>query len=92
MFNIYYLTHGFIASTRVFNLLTGKFELATRGFEPVTCGFEVVTRISELVTRISELVTCNSCFTFPLVSSPNFVFDFQEKCFSYCILLTDQIS
>ena len=55
---VYYLTPGFIASTRAFNLLTRAFNLPTRafnlatrafsvltrGFEPVTCGFELVTR------------------------------------------------
>ena len=48
---VYYLTSGFIASTRPFNLATRAFSLLTRGIELVTCGF--------------ELITCNSCFTFP---------------------------
>ena len=48
---VYYLTSGFIASTRAFNLATRAFSLLTRGIELVTCGF--------------ELITCNSCFTFP---------------------------
>ena len=48
---IYYLTSGFIASTRAFNLATRAFSLLTRGIELVTHGF--------------ELITCNSCFTFP---------------------------
>ena len=48
---VYYLTCGFIASTRAFNLLTRAFNLATRAFSLLTRGFELVTR--------------NSCFTFP---------------------------
>ena len=48
---IYYLTSGFIASTRAFNLATRAFSLLTRGIELVTRGF--------------ELITCNTCFTFP---------------------------
>ena len=55
---VYYLTHGFIASTRAFNLLTRAFSLRTPGFE-------LVIREFELLTRGSELVTCNSCFSFP---------------------------
>ena len=47
---VYYLTHGFIASTRAFSLLTPGFELVIREFELLTRGFELVTR--------------NSCFTF----------------------------
>ena len=73
-FNSYvcYLTHGFIASTRAFNLLTRTFNLPTRAFnlvtrafsvlthefELVTRGFKLITRESELVTRGFELVTC----------------------------------
>ena len=34
---VYYLTSGFIASTRAFSLLTRGIELVTRGFELVTC-------------------------------------------------------
>ena len=44
---VYYLTSGFIASTRAFNFATRAFSLLTRGIEHVTCGF--------------ELITCNSC-------------------------------
>ena len=61
---VYYLTCGFIASTRAFNLaarafslLTHEFELVTREFELVTREFELVTRGFELVTREFELVT-----------------------------------
>ena len=63
---VYYLTHGFIASTRAFNLLTRAFNLptrafsvpirafslATRAFNHLTRGFELVTRGFELVTRV----------------------------------------
>ena len=55
---IYYLTSGFIASTRAFNLATRAFNLATRAFSLLTRGIE-------LVTRGFELITCNTCFTFP---------------------------
>ena len=48
---VYYLTSGFIASTRALNLATHAFSLLTRGIELVTRGF--------------ELITCNTCFTFP---------------------------
>ena len=34
---VYYLTSGFIASTRAFSLLTRGIELVTRGFELITC-------------------------------------------------------
>ena len=54
---VYYLSRGFIASTRAFNLPTRAFSLLTRGFELVTRGFEHVTRGFELVTRGFELVT-----------------------------------
>ena len=59
-FNSYvcYLTHGFIASTRAFNLLTRTFNLPTRAFNLVTRAFKLLTRESELVTRGFELVTC----------------------------------
>ena len=33
---VYYLSHGFIASTRAFNLPTRRFELVAREFELVT--------------------------------------------------------
>ena len=72
---VYYLTSGFIASTRVFNLLTRAFNLPTRAFSVparafnlATRAFSLLTRGFELVTRGFELVTRNSCFTFP----PNF--------------------
>ena len=43
---VYYLTCGFIASTRVFNLPTRAFNLATCAFSLLTRGFELVTRNS----------------------------------------------
>ena len=54
---VYYLTCGFIASTRVFNLPTRAFNLATRAFSVLTCGFELVTLGFEFVNREFELVT-----------------------------------
>ena len=54
---VYYLTHGFIASTRAFNLPTRAYNLVTRAFGLLTRGFELVTCIFKLVTREFELVT-----------------------------------
>ena len=71
---VYYLTRGFVASTRAFNLLICAFNLPTRAFSLslLTRKFELVTRRFEFVTRGFELVTCGfeletlkSCFTFP---------------------------
>ena len=59
---VYYLTHGFIASTGAFNLLTLAFNLATCAFSRLTLRFELVSCGFELVTR-------NSCFTFPIQGS-----------------------
>ena len=42
---VYYLTRGFIPSTRAFNLLTRAFNLATRAFRHLHQGFELVTRV-----------------------------------------------
>ena len=60
---VYYLSRGFIASTRAsnlptcaFNLPTRAFNLATRTFSLLTHRFELVTRGFELVTRRFELV------------------------------------
>ena len=57
--SVHYLTCDFIASLRVFDLLTCvlnlpscAFNLATRGFELATNGFEFVTHVSELVIRV----------------------------------------
>ena len=55
---IYYLTSGFIASTRALNLPTRAINLATRAFVLLTRRFERVPRRFELVTRIYDLVTC----------------------------------
>ena len=79
---VHYLTGGFIASTRAFNLVTRAINLATRAFnlatrtfslptrefELVTREFELVTHGFELVTREFELATRNSRFTFPRFS------------------------
>ena len=54
---VYYLTRGFIASTRALNLLTRAFSLLTCGFELVTRGFEFATRGFKLVTQGFELAT-----------------------------------
>ena len=69
---VYYLTRGFIASARAFNLLTRvlnlptrAFNLPTRAFNLATRAFSLLIREFELVTREFELVTRNSCFTFP---------------------------
>ena len=54
---VYYLTHGFIALTRAFNLPNGAFNLSTRAFNLATRTFSLLTRGFELVTRELELVT-----------------------------------
>ena len=54
---IYYVTGGFIASTRAFSLLSRAFNLPTPAFSLLTRAFSVRTREFELVTR-------NSSFTF----------------------------
>ena len=68
---VYYLTRGFIASIRAFNLLTRAFNLptcafnlptrafnlATRAFNLATRAFSLLIRGLELVTRGFELVT-----------------------------------
>ena len=41
---VYYLTRGFIASTRAFNLLALAFNLPTRAFTLPTRAFRVQTR------------------------------------------------
>ena len=41
---IYYLTRGFIASARAFNLLTRAFNLPTRAFNLATRAFSLLTR------------------------------------------------
>ena len=63
---VYYLTRGFITSTRAFNRLTCTFNLptraanlATRAFSLLSRGFELATRGFELVTHGFELVTSN---------------------------------
>ena len=69
---VYFLTRGFIASARTFNLLTSAFNLpictfnaptrafnlATRAFSFLTRGFKLVTRGFKHVSRRFELVTC----------------------------------
>ena len=67
LFNSYfnYLTRGFIASVRAFNLLTCAFNLPICAFNLPTCTFYLVTRAFtcltrgfEFVTREFKLVTC----------------------------------
>ena len=48
---VYYLTRGFIASARAFNLLTCAFNLSTRAFSLPIRAFNLATRGFELVTR-----------------------------------------
>ena len=48
---IYYLTCGFIASARTFNLPTCSFNLATHAFSLLIRGFELVTRRFELIIK-----------------------------------------
>ena len=54
---VYYLTRGFIASTRAFNLLNCAFNLLIRAFNLPTCAFSLLTREFELANRGFELVT-----------------------------------
>ena len=55
--HMYYLIHGFIASTRDFNLLTRTFNLPTRAFSLPIRDFNLPTRVFSLLTRGFELVT-----------------------------------
>ena len=55
---VYYLTCGFITSTRTFNLLTRAFNLPSRAFNLATRAFSLLTCRFELVTHGFELVTC----------------------------------
>ena len=82
---VYYLTHGFIASIRTFNLPTRAFNLPTRAFSLSTCAFNLPTRAFsvltcvferwfELVTRRFELLTRG----FELVTR-NSCFTFPQK-------------
>ena len=61
---VYYLTDGFIASTRAFTLPNRAFSLPTRAFNLATRAFSVLTRGFELVTRGFELVTRALLFHF----------------------------
>ena len=55
--HVYYLTRGFIASTRASDLLTCACNLSIREIGLLTCGFEFVTHGFEFVIRGIELVT-----------------------------------
>ena len=61
---IYYVTGGFIPSTRAFSLLNRALISQLPAFSLLTRAFSVRTREFELVTRGFELVTRNSSFTF----------------------------
>ena len=52
---VYYLTRGFIASTRAFNILTGVFSLPTRAFNLATPSFSDLAREFVHVTHRFEL-------------------------------------
>ena len=54
---VYYLSCGFIAPTRVFNLLTHAFNLPTRAFNLATRAFNLASRAFSLLTRGFKLVT-----------------------------------
>ena len=69
---LYYLTRGFIASVRAFNLLTRVLNLPTRTFN-------LETRVFSLLTSEFELVTRNSCFTFRHRHRTPTI-NFTEKC------------
>ena len=60
---VYYLSRGFIVSTRAFNLLTRVFNLPTRAFNHETRAFRLPTRGFELVTRVLlfTLLSANYC-------------------------------
>ena len=49
---VYYLTRGFIASSRAFNLPTRAFSVPNRAFNIATRAFSLLTRGFELVTRV----------------------------------------
>ena len=51
---VYYLTRGFITSTRTFNLLTSAFNLPTRAFSLLTRAFNLSTRAFSVLTREFE--------------------------------------
>ena len=78
---VYYLTSGFIASARAFNiltcafnLLTCAFNLPTHAFNFATCAFillthrfQLITCGFEIVTHISELITHDLLFHFTTI-------------------------
>ena len=52
---VYYLTCGFIASTRAFNLLTRAYNLPTYAFSLPTSAFNLAARAFSVLTREFEL-------------------------------------
>ena len=95
----YYLSRGFIASSRAFNLLTCSFHLTTRAFNlptrtfnHATSAFSLPARGFELVTRGFELVTRVSLFhifseTYNKVQFQRSLFCNDPKCKSFLIRL-----
>ena len=57
---VYYLTHGFIASTCAFNFLTRAFNLPSRAFSLSTRAFNFATRAFSILTSEFEVLTRNS--------------------------------
>ena len=56
---VYYLTCGFIASSRAFNLPTRAFSVPNRAFNIATRAFSLLTRGFELVTRVLIFHECS---------------------------------
>ena len=54
---VYYLTRGFIASARAFNILTCTLNLPTRAFNLATSDFNLATRAFSLATRDFRLLS-----------------------------------
>ena len=54
---VYYLTRGFIASTRVFKLLTCAFNLLTRAFNLTTRAINLPSRAFNLANHAFGLLT-----------------------------------
>ena len=57
---VYYVTRGFVASTRAFYLLTPAFNFATRAFSLLNCGFEPVTHTQFVLLKLG--VASKNCF------------------------------
>ena len=84
----YYLSRGFIASSRAFNLLTCSFHLTTRAFNLPTRTFNHATSAFSLPARGFELVTRVSLFhifseTYNKVQFQRSLFCNDPKCKSF---------